>query len=166
MRTFFYLLMTLIVLNSVLAQGGSPDCSESQTFCDTGCSNKIYCPPSSISDGCTTTNFTPSCSGNYYLDAWTSCEEGSCAHCMCCVAVYDGGTLLTACATSTCQDMNPSCCRQCGTVSLTSGHTYSVAVCLKRCPSDDDCFACSHNLNCQACACLRYAITAPCYPCQ
>jgi hypothetical protein len=137
------------------------DCAESQTFCDTGCSEDTNCPPA---NGCTSTNFTPACTGNYYLDAWTQCSGGAvnCDHCMACVQVSQGGNVLKTCSTPTCKYGEGDCCRECGTVSLTANTTYQVKVCLSYCPElEGDCDVCGTS-DCVACACLRYAITSAC----
>ena len=136
------------------------DCSESQTLCDTSCSEDANCPPSS---GCTVTNFTPACTGYYYVDAWTQCSGGdvNCDHCMACVQVSQGLTLLT-CKTPECAYGMGDCCKTCGTVYLTANTTYQVKVCLSYCPGlDENCGTCGTE-DCVACACLRYAIAAPC----
>jgi hypothetical protein len=144
-------------LGTVWAQS---ECSESQIFCDSTCSLDVDCPPLS---GCSVTNFTPACTGYYYVDAWTQCSEVNvnCDHCMACVQVSQGITLLT-CRTPECANGTGDCCKTCGTVYLTANTTYQVKVCLSYCPNlDEDCGTCGTE-NCVACACLRYAIVAPC----
>jgi hypothetical protein len=157
------LAVALVTVSTVLwAQGEQPDCSETRTFTDKGCSAETGCPPTG--GGCTGYDFTPACSGNYILDVWTTCGGTFCQHCMSCVTVWDGFTQLAACTSDSCQYSD--CNHQCGGVSLTSGHTYTVKVCLSRCPgSDADCTACGAEASrCEAWGCLRLGRTAPCWP--
>lgn len=157
MKTIYLL---LAIMTTCCGLGWAQSCSESQTFCDTGCNNDVACPPTTA--GCTVTNFTPACTGNYYVDAWTDCEGNfNCDHCMACVQISQGLTLLT-CSTFGCKDGEGDCCKTCGTVYLTANTTYQVKVCLSRCPtSDPNCDGCTEG-NCMACACLRYAIASAC----
>ena len=157
---FGRIVVLMFSLAAILATAWA-DCSETQTFCDTGCTDDPNCPPSS---GCTVTNFTPACTGYYIVDAWTQCSDGevNCDHCMACVQISQGLTLLT-CSTPTCKNHTGDCCRTCGTVYLTANTTYQVKVCLSYCPDGDpDCSTCGTS-DCVACACLRIGVTAgPC----
>jgi hypothetical protein len=163
MKVTLCLVLTLTLTCTLPAT--TPPCHETATFSDTGCSESTDCPITS-GTGCTTTSFTALCTCDYALDAWTTCEETNCAHCMSCVAVYEGGTLLATCQTTGCSGGHQGCCRTCGSVALTAGHTYTVTVCLSHCPPGDaTCTTCGDpQYNCKAWACLRCETTsAPCY---
>lgn len=157
MKTLLLILMALIT--ATRAHAFEDGCAETVTYCDTGCTNNVSCPPNT---GCTIYNFTPICTGNYYVDAWTSCPNGAnCDHCMACVEVSQGLPLLT-CSTDGCKHATGDCCKSCGTVYLTASTTYQVKVCLSYCPTlEADCTTCS-ELNCSACVCLRFAAFSPC----
>jgi hypothetical protein len=164
-RQLAYVLFALLVVSQydiAWAQGEGLDCTEEVAFVDTGCTSYEGCPPSTAVS-CTSADFTPSCSGDYTLDAWTVCNETSPGHCQCCVVVRDGANILRACKTDGCPtDYDKTC----GTVRLSQGHTYQVTVCLTQCPmSDADCTTCGNpQYACKAWACLRIGETAPCYP--
>jgi hypothetical protein len=162
MKATLCLVLTLTLTCTLPAT--TPPCHETATFEDTGCSTNMNCPPTG-GTGCTSTSFTPQCNCSYVLDVWTTCVTTNCAHCMSCALVQDGTTLLLSCSSSDCVNGSSGCCRNCGSVALTAGHTYTVTVCLSRCANDADCSTCGDpQYNCKAWACLRCETTsAPCY---
>jgi hypothetical protein len=157
MKAILLLMAMAFCCGSVWAQ---TDCAESQTVYDKGCQTPTTCPPSTT--GTTQLTFTAACSGNYALDAWTECTGTNCGHCMSCVAVYEGNTLLATCTSNGCW---ADCNNTCGTVALTSGHTYTIIAHLTYCPNSDvSCEACGADAsNCAAWGCLRLGTTSTCY---
>lgn len=153
-------ILTLTVVVLCCSFSSAQSCWESKMFCDAGCSNDVACPPTTA--GCKISNFTPACTGYYSVDAWTDCAGNfNCDHCMACVQISQGLTLLT-CSTTDCESGTGLCCLTCGTVYLSAGTTYQMKVCLSYCPGlDENCDACSEG-NCTACACIRYGVITPC----
>ncbi len=158
-----YLLLVVVLLVASAAiwaqgDGGSPSCCDSKSFSDRGCTTDSDCPPSDAS--CTLYGFTPACTGDYYLDAWTVCTGTNCGHCRSCVIVYDDTFILARCVSDGCPS---SCTHTCGTVRLTAGHPYTVRVCLSPCPGSGNCTTCSDTYGCVAWGCLRFGQTLPCW---
>jgi hypothetical protein len=161
MRHVLVVLLVLGLSTALWAQGeggDSPLCTDSRSFWDKGCTTDSNCPPTDAS--CTVYNFTPACTGDYIIDAWTACTGTNCGHCRSCVAVYDATFMLARCVSDNCPD---ACTRTCGTVHLTAGHSYTVRVCLSPCPGFGDCATCSDTYGCMAWGCLRYGQAAPCW---
>jgi hypothetical protein len=158
LRKFFGLIMVLGLSSALWAQGEQPDCGESRTFEDKGCSNDPNCPPDSWTS-CTSYHFTAGCTGNYNVDCWTTCPDHDCNHCRVCFAISDP-TFLTICTTNNCQNNCTS--TDPFTVYLISGQTYTVRVCLSICQDQADCSYCPGS-ECYAYGCLRIGQTAPCY---
>ena len=157
-----HVLAIMLALSTALwAQGQQPDCAETKTFWDQGCSTDTNCPPSDR-NSCTRYSFTPACTGNYDLDCWVVCTGINCFHCKSCVVIYDDVFELAHCTTDSC-NISFDCNHTAGSVALTAGHPYTVYVCLMPCPNTGDCDHCTSANGCEAWGCLRLGRILPCW---
>lgn len=150
MKTTFGFILMLLLSTALWAQGdGGMDCPCEQTvsLLDATCTWPHDCLST---DGCTSTTFVASCTGNYKFNVSIFCEAGNCTDYRVCANVYENGNLVPGgnCHNTPC---NSDCDYLCG-VCLHYGHTYTLYVCLIRCTGGD----CPSPTFCNARADLTY----------
>ena len=115
----------------LFAQPCNYDVSTSDTTCTSGhdCIERT---------GCTTVQFTPTCSGLYNIEAWTGDGRTKCCEgeLNACVNVYENGVFIQGanCHVSPCSDCYESCE---STVCLEANHDYELYVCLIGCGGEN-----------------------------
>ena len=143
---------TSLVLVMVLLMGTmAPAFSQPWQTSNTGCDASSNCIAET---GCSYILFTPNATDTYTISAWTQCTDTNCDACMSCVNVYDGTTTkwLANCHTNGCD--GGDCDYVCpDAVTLQSGHTYRLSVCLLPC-------ATSNCTECDA-GCTAYGSVSP-----